>query len=109
MNHLPSDEFLKQSLGQRHGSALNRALWQCLLELLHAFAGGQRVLDVQILEFRQFFQEHQPGIGVLGIAEVKVLQTSQAWDAPYCSLMVWGPERETLLAIRFGRRLTHHL
>ena len=49
MNHLPSDEFLKQSLGQRHGSALNRALWQCLLELLHAFVGGQRVLDVQIL------------------------------------------------------------
>ena len=47
---LTSDEFIKQSPGQRQRLVVNLAVWQCLLELLHAFVGVLGVAERQAFE-----------------------------------------------------------
>ena len=57
---LTPHEFLKQSLGQRHRSALIRALWQCLLQLLHTFVIDSVSWVSSFWSFVSFFKCSSP-------------------------------------------------
>ena len=49
----------------------NLAIWQCLLEFIHAFVGHLRFQEDEPPEIRKPFHPLQPGIGDLSVAEVQ--------------------------------------